>query len=126
MDVAEVLARLTREEWNAAYLLGAGGATRPPVTLTERLLDGMEQLAAAGHRFTTCREERFPTSPPPNEHERARRELAEGRFDPLGRVAEARRWLAATFPEATMERLRALAGKRGRNPGGADPTRPAP
>ena len=81
--------KLTRQEWNSAYLLGLREVVtgRFRGTFDARVRRGLQLLASSGYEFE-CAGLLSPRdcSGLPDEHDRAERELAEGEFDTLVHV----------------------------------------
>ncbi|GAB4280923.1 MAG: hypothetical protein Kow0092_36440 [Deferrisomatales bacterium] len=111
MEQTEILNRLSRQEWNAAYFLGLEEMFRGPsgYNVTEQVSRGVVRLAAAGYCFS----QGAPRAPAeesagPREHHRACRELGEGSFDAVGRAEEALSWLRGALPELDTEWIEGL------------------
>jgi hypothetical protein len=125
MRVNDVVAGLSRGEWNAAYFLGLEAVVHHRVrcTVSRKVHEGVRILSANGYRFrqrapagghqsTTARSAA-------NLHERYCKELASGTFDTVGRARCAVRWLKAKAPQVDTRWLEELLETY-------DPLHPAP
>lgn len=110
----DVVAGLSRDEWNAAYFLGLEAVFRHRVrcTVCRKVHEGVRILSSKGYRF---RQEAAtggcgdgPALSAASLHERYCEELGSGTFDTVGRARSAVRWLAAEAPQVDTRWLEEL------------------